>query len=188
MLDIIEDEEIGTGTTIITSDGQPHQMGSVGQPEHLMIPESTRVPLGLQDPEVLQFIRGAVNLATTSSDRAYDAWEHIMGDAEAKVKSWIFWGEEPKGDRDPPGGWIGIKDATKNVHGWYPQQIRKSLDAGGYNPEATLRAWKDLGVITRCEKTRFTGQFRPHGSRRKVRLVLVSTTYPGHETDDDDDD
>lgn len=146
------------------------------------------------DPEIVEALRGAMTLATASSDRAYDAWEHALGDAQAKPKSWIPWGESPNEDRDPPGGWLGyygsgsersVGDGAEE-YAWFPHQLRKVLEQGGYIPEGTLRAWKDLGVLIKPEKSRFTSQVRPQLDRKKLRLVRVRTSYPGHELEEDD--
>lgn len=138
----------------------------------------------LDEPEIVEALRGAMTLASASSDRAYDAWEYVIGDALSRPRSWIKWGEEPKSDdRDPPGGWLGYYNA--NEWAFFPQQIRKILVAGGFSPEAAFRAWKDLGILIQPEKGRFTSQCRPFEYKTKLRLIRVKTEYPGHELDDD---
>lgn len=139
------------------------------------------------EPDVVEALRKAMTLASSSSDRAYDAWEYAIGDAQSRPRSWIGWGTKPTSeDRDPPGGWLGYYNADE--YAFFPQQLRKLLVAGGFTPEAAFRAWKDLGVLIEPEKDRFTSQCRPKGNREKIRLIRVKNEYPGHEMDDGDDD
>ncbi len=141
-------------------------------------------------PEVNEAIRRALTLASSSSDRAYDAWEYAISEALSKPKSWIPWGESPPDkERDPSGGWLGYYaiDSADRVgeHAWFPQQLRKVLTAGGFDPGSAMRAWKDLGVLINPERSRFTSQVRPELSRQKMRLIRVKDQYPGHEIEDD---
>ncbi len=142
----------------------------------------------LDERELLDAIRGAVDIATASSDRAYDAWEHLMGDAESRPKSWHPWGEHPKADRDPVGGWLGYVNFGGGEYAWFPSQLNKALENAGFTPAAVLRAWKDLGVIRGCERQRFVGRCRPFGTREQKRLIRVAMTYPGVEVEDDADE
>ncbi len=138
------------------------------------------------DPQIVQALRGAMSLASASADRAYDAFELALGEAQSKPKSWIPWGTNPgKDDRDPPGGWLGFRAAEEFA--WFPGQLRKVLQGGGFTPEGAMRAWKDLGVLIKPERDRFTSQARPLPDRTKMRLIRVKIDYPGHEMREEED-
>jgi hypothetical protein len=135
----------------------------------------------MQDPEIVHELKRALDLATTNSDRAYDAWEYIMGVAQSRPKSWIGWGESIENqERDPPGGWLGYQSAEEFA--WFPQQLRQALQQGGFVPEQALRAWKDLQVLVKPDRGRYTSSVRP-GISAKKRLIRVTESYPGHESD-----
>jgi len=131
------------------------------------------------EEDIVIALRNALTLATSSSDRAYDAWEYAIGEAMSRPKSWIPWGNEPDSERDPPGGWLGYRNAEEWA--WIPNQLKKALVAGGFTPESVLRAWRDLGVLIQPERDRFTSQARPGKFREKQRLIRVRNEYPGHE-------
>lgn len=138
----------------------------------------------LEDRDIVNALKNAMNLASASADRAFDAHEYMIGEAQARPKSWIPWGEDPgKDDRDPPGGWLGYR--ALDEFAFFPSQARKILQQGGFTAEAALRAWKDLGVLRGCEYNRYTSQVRPRVDRSKVRLIRVALSYPGHEIEED---
>lgn len=135
----------------------------------------------LDDPEILEALERAMDLATSSSDRAFQAWEHVTSIAESLPKSWIAWGHNPDPDRDPPGGWLGVRSAEEWC--WFPAQIRKALTQGGYQPDTVMRAWKDAGAL-RSQGTGYASVCRPYLGRETIRLVRIVDAYPGYELEE----
>ena len=138
----------------------------------------------LDDPEIVAAIRGGVELSSATSDRAALALEHALGVAQSRPHSWLWWGTRPGGSgapddsdrRDPPGGWLGYRSLVTSdprCHAWYPHQLRKVLEEGGFQPDSVLRAWKDLGMLVNTEHGRFTSQIYPAGRDSRMRMIVV---------------
>jgi putative DNA primase/helicase len=141
------------------------------------------------DPAVADLLRRAMTHASSSSDRAYDAWEYALSEADSRPRSWVTWGSyPPEDDRDPNTGWLGWRNDDEGFIAWHPPKLRKVLTEGGFTPESIFRAWKDVGLLVKPERDRHTTSCRPVPSERaKKRLIVMKTTYPGHESGPDED-
>lgn len=149
----------------------------------------------LDDKQIVDAITGAVELSSATADRAYLAWEHAIGVAQSRPHSWLWWGTRPGSSgvpeeherRDPPGGWLGYRSVFTDISlpprwAWYPHQLRKVLEDGGFNVEGTLRAWKDIDLLVNPDHARFTSVIRPAGDRSQMRMIVVKDEYPGDLT------
>jgi putative DNA primase/helicase len=137
----------------------------------------------LDDTECIANIDMAMSLADETADRAYQAWCHVMSVADSLPNAWISWDRDPDPERDPPGGWLGVRRADE--FGWYPNQLKKVLKQGEFEIQSVLRAWRDLEILVSANEG-FISRCRPYGGREKARLIRVARRYPDMPNDDDD--
>lgn len=140
----------------------------------------------MDNPIILQALERAVHNATTSANKARLAWEHALSYGESRRSQWIPWGETPKAADEPSTGWLGWRkigatndladdEEREDLLAWHPPQLKRVLAEVGAPYEATLRSWRDHGVI-RAQGVRTTSVVRCDGTRSSNRVVLMRTT------------
>lgn len=127
----------------------------------------------LHDTTILAAIERAVQYATVSSNKARQAWEHVVSFADSRRSQWVPWGEVPKSGAEPAGGWLGWKSVSQpndeegDLLAWLPSQLKRVLTDAGYPFDATVRSWRDVGVLEA-------------GSGRNTKVVCADGTRVGH--------
>lgn len=150
--------------------------------EALGLPWTTTM---MDNPLILEALERAVQTATTSANKARLAWEHALSYGTSRRAQWIVWGETPRGTDEPSTGWLGWRrvgstapeadeEDREDLLAWHPSQLKRVLAEVGAPYEATLRSWRDHGVI-RSQGARTAIVIRPDGTRAVHRLVVVKT-------------
>ncbi len=142
----------------------------------------------VDDPFIAAALERAIQQAAASSNKPREAWEYVMSVAASRNRQWIPWGDGPTKD-EPPGGWLGWRrlnskagppdknvpdDDCADLYAWLPSQLRRVLQDGGYAVEATLKVWRQLGVI-RANKGRVTTSAKCAGGRESHGVIIVKS-------------
>ena len=119
----------------------------------------------------MRFSHLAINLPWEPEDCVELLWDDLIGQIGDRVKAalrhavdWAtahpdqFFANESKLEQ-PHGGWAGRWDRLRSVNddndsaaawdwmGFIPQQLEKILREGGFEPQSSIRSWKDRGWL-----------------------------------------
>jgi putative DNA primase/helicase len=148
----------------------------------------------MDDPVIRAAITSAVAHATIESNKARQAWEQVVSYAASRRDQWIVWGRDPKEGQEPASGWLGwrrVRSASREIPGmpsdalpdadllaWHPHQLKRVLTTEVKAPvNATLRAWRDKGVLlTAHGRMTATPRCSGDGAPERVLLLKASNT------------
>jgi hypothetical protein len=136
-----------------------------------------KMPWEWEDPILPLF--GELTAEAAEADRAAAALRHAVGWAVAHRQD-FFCAGRPATDQ-PSGGWMGrwerdggdnpaLAGATWPWIGFMPHVLKRVLGEGGFEPDSTLRNWKDRGWL-KCTDGR--SQFRSKLGHETAWLVAV---------------
>lgn len=142
----------------------------------------------LDDPYVMAAIERAVRQATVAANKPRQAWDHALSYANSRPSQWVSWGDQPKPSLEPASGWLGwrmvegprrLTDEGKTIdpyfgdlYAWHPSQLKKVLEAENFPFEATLRSWRDKGVLI-SDEGRLNVKCSCDGSRSGLRVYVI---------------
>jgi putative DNA primase/helicase len=141
----------------------------------------------LADPYIAAAIERALQSAQVSSNKAREAWEHVMSVAESRRSQWAVWGDTPSAKEEPHGGWLGWKrigdpgeSGLRDIEGddgaellaWFPSQLKRVLQDAGYMPDVILKAWREHRVLL-TSSGRLTYTTKCGGGEKMQRIYLV---------------
>jgi hypothetical protein len=155
----------------------------------------------IADPYVTRALERAVSEAQVTSNKAREAWEHVVSFAESRRSQWAVWGDTPGPKDEPHGGWLGWKrlgdpgeapvqnemsepsrDPNEprmtqiplegDLLAWHPSHLKRVLQDAGYIPEVVMKSWRDHGVLV-SDKDRLTAVARCSGGRKSHRVHLI---------------
>jgi len=142
----------------------------------------------LSDHYLLAALQRALDQAADSSNKAKGAYHHVLSVAASRHRQWVVWGDVPPRD-EPAGGWLGWRRLDPKILpklddgedadllAWHPSQLKAVLAAGGYPVDATLKSWRDAGIlVTRHGRLSFTARYSGTDQVYSAYLVRMNKT------------
>jgi len=139
------------------------------------------------DRFIVTAIDRAMQQASAQADKPREAWEYVMSVAASHNRRWVAWGDSPTLKDEPPGGWLGWRrlnseagpleqnvpnDDGADLYAWHPSQLKRVLADGGFSVEATLKVWRQLGVL-HATNDRITTSAKCAGGRKSHPVIIV---------------
>lgn len=134
------------------------------------------LPWTLGRAEAVDALGKAIEMASNAADRARQAWDYVLSYAESRPSQWISWGSMPDLEDEPYGGWLGWW--SSDVLAWHPTQLKRALDDGAFAVEATLRAWRDAGILDVGTGQRTSGMVRCGHPEAGAERLTAHRTCP----------